>query len=162
MWGNTCASTPVEEMAPDDRARMLREAPAKVAKKVLAGLSPRERRMTAALLGYPEGSAGQYMTPEVIALPRNLTVEQALTMVRAKGATAETVYTLPDQVLGLDSGLVSGATGGGVLGVGGAVVSGGSCGEVSGGSGAALSGAGVVEMTGGVGTRGGALFVVGR
>ncbi|MFI9509796.1 magnesium transporter [Nocardia sp. NPDC052566] len=85
----------VEGMDPDDRARMLREAPAKVAKKVLAGLSPRERRMTAALLGYPEGSAGQYMTPEVVALPRNLTVAEALATVRAKGGNAETVYTLP-------------------------------------------------------------------
>ncbi|WP_054814545.1 magnesium transporter [Nocardia arizonensis] len=85
----------VESMAPDDRARMLHEAPAKVAKKVLAGLSPRERRMTAALLGYPEGSVGLYMTPEVVALPRNLTVAEALTLVRAKGGNAETVYTLP-------------------------------------------------------------------
>ncbi|WP_433576009.1 magnesium transporter [Nocardia brasiliensis] len=85
----------VEGMAPDDRARMLREAPAKVAKKVLAGLSPRERRMTATLLGYPEGSAGQYMTPALVALPCNLTVADALTVVRAKGADAETVYTLP-------------------------------------------------------------------
>ncbi|WP_084529870.1 magnesium transporter [Nocardia crassostreae] len=85
----------VEEMDPDDRARMLREAPAKVAKKVLAGLSPRERRMTAALLGYPEGSVGLYMTPEVVALPRNLPVAQALHMVRTEGANAETVYTLP-------------------------------------------------------------------
>ncbi|WP_240505026.1 magnesium transporter [Nocardia mangyaensis] len=85
----------VEAMDPDDRARMLHEAPAKVAKKVLAGLSPRERRMTAALLGYPEGSVGQYMTPEVVALPGNLTVAQALAWVRVKGGTAETVYTLP-------------------------------------------------------------------
>ncbi|MEU7628818.1 magnesium transporter [Nocardia sp. NPDC049220] len=85
----------VEGMAPDDRARMLREAPAKVAKKALAGLSPRERRITASLLGYPEGSAGQYMTPEVVALPRNLTVGAALSMVRAEGGSAETVYTLP-------------------------------------------------------------------
>ena len=59
----------VEGMAPDDRARMLREAPAKVAKRVLAGLSVHERRMTSALLGYPEGSVGRYMTPEVVALP---------------------------------------------------------------------------------------------
>ncbi|MGW0355958.1 magnesium transporter [Nocardia nova] len=85
----------VEGMDPDDRARMLREAPATVAKKVLAGLSPRERRMTAALLGYPEGSVGRYMTPEVVALHCDLTVEQALRVVRAKGAHAETVYTLP-------------------------------------------------------------------
>lgn len=85
----------VEAMDPDDRARMLREAPAKVAKRVLAGLSAYERRMTSALLGYPEGSVGRYMTPEVVALPQDLTVEQALRTVRAKGGHAETVYTLP-------------------------------------------------------------------
>lgn len=85
----------VEGMAPDDRARMLREAPAKVAKKALAGLSPRERRMTAALLGYPEGSVGRYMSPEVVAIPSTLSVADALRTVRAKGANAETVYTLP-------------------------------------------------------------------
>ncbi|HLS77134.1 MAG TPA: magnesium transporter [Nocardia sp.] len=85
----------VEGMAPDVRARMLREAPATVAQKVLAGLSPRERRMTAGLLGYPEGSAGQYMTPEVVALPADVTVAEALAVVRAQGAQAETVYTLP-------------------------------------------------------------------
>ncbi|MEU1982199.1 magnesium transporter [Nocardia sp. NPDC019395] len=85
----------VEGMAPDDRARMLREAPAKVAKKALAGLSPRERRMTAALLGYPEGSVGRYMSPEVVAIPGTLSVADALRTVRAKGGNAETVYTLP-------------------------------------------------------------------
>lgn len=85
----------VEAMDPDDRARMLGEAPAKVAKRVLAGLSPRERRMTAALLGYPEASVGRVMTPESVALARDLTAEQALRSVRAKGAGAETVYTLP-------------------------------------------------------------------
>ncbi|MFQ6226551.1 magnesium transporter [Nocardia sp. NPDC002869] len=85
----------VEDMAPDDRARMLREAPAKVAKKALAGLSLRERRMTAALLGYPEGSVGRYMSPEVVAIPGTLTVADALRTVRLKGGNAETVYTLP-------------------------------------------------------------------
>ena len=45
----------IEEMDPDDRARMLTEAPAKVVKRVLGGLSPKERQMTAELLGYPRG-----------------------------------------------------------------------------------------------------------
>lgn len=85
----------VEAMAPDDRARMLGEAPAKVARRVLAGLSPHERQMTAALLGYPEGSVGRVMTPETVAVPRNLTAEQALAVVRRKGRDAETIYTLP-------------------------------------------------------------------
>ncbi|ONK11923.1 magnesium transporter [Streptomyces sp. MP131-18] len=85
----------VEHMDPDDRARMLKEAPAKVAQRVLAGLSAHERQMTAALLGYPEGSVGRYMTPETVALQQDLTVGQALEVVRRRGAQAETIYTLP-------------------------------------------------------------------
>ncbi|EHR52234.1 Mg2+ transporter MgtE [Saccharomonospora marina XMU15] len=85
----------LEAMDPDDRARLLGEAPAKFARHVLAGLSPRERTMTAALLGYPDGSAGRYMTPETVALRHHLTVGDALQVVRERGADAETVYTLP-------------------------------------------------------------------
>ncbi|WP_341718725.1 magnesium transporter [Micromonospora sp. FIMYZ51] len=85
----------VEAMAPDDRARMLTEAPAKVAGRVLAGLSPRERQMTAELLGYPPGSVGQIMTPETVALPRQVTAAEALDVIRRKGTDAETVYVLP-------------------------------------------------------------------
>ncbi|GLU47941.1 magnesium transporter [Nocardiopsis ansamitocini] len=85
----------LEEMDPDDRARLIGEVPAKIATRALAGLSPSERRMTAALLGYPEGSVGRYMTPETVLLHRDLTVGRALEVVRAKGADAETVYTLP-------------------------------------------------------------------
>lgn len=85
----------VEEMDPDDRARLLGEAPAKFAQRVLAGLSDRERAMTAALLGYREGTVGRYMSPEVLLLRGELTAKQALTTVRERGANAETVYTLP-------------------------------------------------------------------
>lgn len=85
----------VESMDPDDRARLVDEAPAKVARRVLAGLSPAERRKTAALLGYPEDSVGRYITPEVVALHRGLTIAGALSRIRSKGKDAETVYTLP-------------------------------------------------------------------
>ncbi|HZG90283.1 MAG TPA: CBS domain-containing protein, partial [Pseudonocardia sp.] len=85
----------VEEMDPDDRARMLGEAPAKVVKRVLAGLSAAERRMTAALLGYPDGSVGRLMSPETVAVPAGGTVATALEVVRRTGHQAETVYTLP-------------------------------------------------------------------
>lgn len=85
----------LEEMDPDDRARLIGEAPAKIATRALAGLSPTERRMTAALLGYPEDSVGRYMTPETVILHRDLTVGRALEVVRARGADAETIYTLP-------------------------------------------------------------------
>lgn len=85
----------LEEMEPDDRARLIGEAPAKIATRALAGLSPAERKMTAALLGYPEESVGRFMTPEAVILHRDLTVARALEVVRAKGTDAETVYTLP-------------------------------------------------------------------
>ncbi|AFR06621.1 magnesium transporter [Nocardiopsis alba ATCC BAA-2165] len=85
----------LEEMEPDDRARLIGEAPAKIATRALAGLSPAERKMTAALLGYPEDSVGRYMTPETVILHRDLTVGRALEVVRARGADAETIYILP-------------------------------------------------------------------
>ncbi|KGM13812.1 magnesium transporter [Cellulomonas bogoriensis] len=85
----------VESMDPDDRARMLTEAPAKVAQRVLAGLSVRERQMTAHLLGYPSGSVGQTMTPETVPLPLQVSAGTALQRVRDRGHHAETVYVLP-------------------------------------------------------------------
>lgn len=85
----------IEGMDPDDRAEMLHEAPAVVARRVLGGLSVRERRMTAALLGYPERSVGRRMTPEVVTLPEHLSVERALARIRMRGRDAESVYTLP-------------------------------------------------------------------
>ena len=85
----------VEGMDPDDRARLLGEAPAIFARRVLAGLSPRARTMTADLLGYPEGAVGRFMSPEAVAIRENLTAGQALQVVRSRGAEAETIYTLP-------------------------------------------------------------------
>jgi magnesium transporter len=85
----------LEEMDPDDRARLVDEMPAKVAKQVLAGLSVRERSLTATLLGYPENSAGRVMSPEVVNLRANQSVAEALARIRRIGGNAETIYALP-------------------------------------------------------------------
>jgi magnesium transporter len=85
----------VDDMDPDDRARLIGELPAKVANRVLHGLSAQERNMTAALLGYPEESAGRIMTPEFVNLRESMTAADALSKVRRLGADAETVYMLP-------------------------------------------------------------------
>lgn len=84
----------LERMDPDDRARLLGEAPARFVKKVLAGLSPKERKMTAELLGYPEETVGRYMSPEVIVTPESATVSEVLATIRRKGKVAETVAVL--------------------------------------------------------------------
>lgn len=85
----------VEKLAPDDRARLLEHMPGPLAKNLLSGLSSRERRMTALLLGYPEQSAGRYMTPEYLALSPGMSAAEALEVVRRSGQQAETVYVLP-------------------------------------------------------------------
>ncbi len=84
-----------EEMDPDDRARLTEEMPAKVARRLLAGLSPTERRLTATLLGYPEDSAGRLMSPEVASLRADMTAAQAIDRLRRVGRSAETIYALP-------------------------------------------------------------------
>ena len=81
----------IEQMDPDDRARLLGEAPAGFVKKVLAGLSPKERKMTAELLGYPEETVGRYMSPEVIVVLENTPVRDVLETIRRKGKSAETI-----------------------------------------------------------------------
>lgn len=84
----------VEEMDPDDRARLLGEAPAGFVRRVLAGLSHKERAMTASLLGYPEGSVGRVMSPEVVTVQESTPVAEILDVVRRKGSDAETVDLL--------------------------------------------------------------------
>jgi magnesium transporter len=85
----------VESLDPDDRVRLLDEMPAAVARKLLAGLSPREQRMTATLLGYSEESAGRIMTPEFVRLRPGMTVSQAMAYIRQRAPVAETIYVLP-------------------------------------------------------------------
>lgn len=81
----------LEAMDPDDRARLLGEAPAGFVRRVLAGLSTGERAMTAQLLGYPADSVGRYMSPEVVVVPVEATVGEALTRIRDRAADSETI-----------------------------------------------------------------------
>jgi magnesium transporter len=83
------------DMDPDDRVVLIDELPAKVAQRLLQGLPPDERALTSAVLGYPQGSIGRRMSPEVATTTVDLTVAQALERVRARLDSAETVYTLP-------------------------------------------------------------------
>lgn len=85
----------VAELAPDDRVELLDELPAKVVAKLLAALSPHERRLTTELLGYPPDAVGRMMSPEYVALKAGMTAAAALERVREFGPAAETVYTLP-------------------------------------------------------------------
>ncbi len=84
----------VDQMSPDDRARLFDELPAKVVRRLLEQLSPEERQTTALLLGYEEDTAGRIMTPEYISLKESLTVTETLARIRALAPTSEVVYYL--------------------------------------------------------------------
>jgi magnesium transporter len=90
----------LNEMSPDDRTALLEELPSAAARQLIRLLTPEERRVATALLGYPEDSVGRLMTPDFIAVHEDWTVQQVLDYVREHGRDSETlnfVYVLDDR-----------------------------------------------------------------
>jgi magnesium transporter len=81
----------VAGMAPDDRVRLLDEMPAEVTKRLLETLSPTDLEKSRALLGYPENTAGRYMTPNYAAIAPEMTAGEALEHLRRTGRGKETL-----------------------------------------------------------------------
>jgi magnesium transporter len=81
----------LNEMSPDDRTALLEEMPSAAARQLIQLLTPQERRIAQALLGYPEGSVGRLMTPDFVAVRENWTVQQVLDYVREHGRDRETL-----------------------------------------------------------------------
>jgi magnesium transporter len=84
----------VEAMDPDDRARLLDELPAEIAQRIMASLSPEDRRVTQAILGYPPESVGRLMTPDYISVRPDWTIRRVLQEIRTRGRDAETINVL--------------------------------------------------------------------
>ncbi|MBS1153408.1 MAG: magnesium transporter [Myxococcaceae bacterium] len=84
----------LNEMAPDDRTRLFEELPAEVTKRALATLKPEELRVARQLLGYPEDTAGRYMTPEYLTVKPTMTAAEAIEHVRSRGKGVETLNVL--------------------------------------------------------------------
>ena len=90
----------LNEMAPDDRTALLEELPSAAARQLIRLLTPEERRIATALLGYPEDSVGRLMTPDFIAVHEEWTVQHVLDYVREHGRDSETlnfVYVVDDR-----------------------------------------------------------------
>lgn len=77
-----------------DQARLLDEVPAAVAIRLQAGLPPEQRAATAALLGYPAGSAGRIMTPDFTNVRASMTAADALAKLRHAGPRPTRAQTL--------------------------------------------------------------------
>ena len=80
-----------EGMSPDDRTRLLQELPAEVTRRLLESLPPAEVAAARVLLGYPERSAGRYMTPAYVAIRPDMTAGEALQHIRGVGRDKETL-----------------------------------------------------------------------
>ena len=84
----------LNEMSPDDRTALLEEMPSAAARQLIKLLTPEERRVAQALLGYPEGSVGRLMTPDFIAVHEDWTVQQVLDFIREYGQDSETLNVI--------------------------------------------------------------------
>lgn len=84
----------LNEMAPDDRTALLEELPGAVTQRLITLLSPEERKIATALLGYPEESIGRRMTPDYVAVREELTVGQVLEHIRKVGRDKETLNVI--------------------------------------------------------------------
>ncbi|PZR13874.1 MAG: magnesium transporter [Archangium gephyra] len=98
--GSEQLATVLDEMAPDDRTRLFEELPAEVTRRALEQLSADELKVARQLLGYPENTAGRYMTPEYLELKPAMTVREGFESVRRNAKSRETlnvIYVVDDK-----------------------------------------------------------------
>ncbi|KQB84559.1 magnesium transporter [Corynebacterium oculi] len=84
-----------EDMDPDDRVSLLDELPAEIAEQLLRNLDATERDVTGVVLGYPKGSVGRRMSPEVPTIYADMTAGEALAEIRLQAHEVETIYLIP-------------------------------------------------------------------
>ena len=81
----------LNELPADDRTAFLEELPSEVVKELIRLLDPEERKITLALLGYPEGSVGRLMTPDYVAVQVDWTMSEVIEHIRKEGKHSETI-----------------------------------------------------------------------
>ncbi|HEX5024247.1 MAG TPA: magnesium transporter [Agriterribacter sp.] len=81
----------LNELPADDRTAFLEELNTGAVRELIKLLDPEERKITLALLGYPEGSVGRLMIPDYIAVHEDWTVEEVLHEIRTVGKHIESI-----------------------------------------------------------------------
>ncbi len=69
----------------------LEELPNEVVRELIRLLNPEERKITLALLGYPEGSVGRLMTTDYLSVEENWSTQDVLDHIRQYGKDSETI-----------------------------------------------------------------------
>lgn len=83
----------LDELFIDDTVDIIEEMPANVVRRIIKNCTPEARTAINKILEYPSDSAGSIMTPEYIALRKDMTVAQAFQYIRRVGLDSETIYT---------------------------------------------------------------------
>ena len=82
----------LEEMSPDDAVDVLERLPRREQAELLEQLPREEAQLFQRLITYPPDTAGGIMSPEVVALSKEMTVEEAIERLRRAAEEAETIY----------------------------------------------------------------------
>lgn len=82
----------VGEMASDDRVDLVQDLEAEPRAKILAALEPDEARDVRVLAEYSEHSAGGLMTTDFVGISEEITVREAIELIRERADDVETVY----------------------------------------------------------------------
>ena len=85
--GNKDVYSFFDELDPDDRVSLI--------DRLLKNLDKTERDVTGVILGYPKGSIGRRMSPEVPEIHEDMTVNEAMTLLRKEADDLETLYSIP-------------------------------------------------------------------
>ena len=86
------ASDLLEEMAPDDAVDVLEQLSEEEQRDLLERMEEDEAKILQKLIAYPPDTAGGIMSPEVVALSQDLTVEEAIAELRRIAEEIETIY----------------------------------------------------------------------
>jgi magnesium transporter len=81
----------LQSMTPDDRTRLIEEMPAEVTRRLVTTLNPDDLKNVRWLLGYPEDTAGRYMTPKYVTIDSEMSAGEALDHIRKTGRGSETI-----------------------------------------------------------------------
>ncbi len=76
----------------DDTVDMIEELPANVVERILNNTDARIRSRINEILNYPKDSAGSIMTTEYLRLSKDMTVFDAISVIRKGSRSAETIY----------------------------------------------------------------------
>jgi magnesium transporter len=81
----------LNDLPPDDRTDFLEELPIAAIRDLIKMLNPEERKITLAMLGYPEDSVGRIMTPDYVwVYPKN-TIAEVFETIRTFAKNSETI-----------------------------------------------------------------------